>query len=81
MYCSSEQCVRMMLPHDMRAVRSRAVDSPMPDPAIATEGVFAETWEPLGDGQAPWSHWQEGPSADRGIPGREAEEMPRVGVS
>jgi TPP-dependent pyruvate/acetoin dehydrogenase alpha subunit len=37
----------------------KAVASPMPDPAIATEGVFAERWEPLGDGQAPWSRWSE----------------------
>jgi pyruvate dehydrogenase E1 component alpha subunit len=35
----------------------RAVASPMPDPGIATEGVFAESWEPLGDGEAPWSRW------------------------
>jgi TPP-dependent pyruvate/acetoin dehydrogenase alpha subunit len=35
----------------------RAVASPMPDPSIATEGVFAERWEPLGDGEAPWSRW------------------------
>jgi pyruvate dehydrogenase E1 component alpha subunit len=34
-----------------------ALDSPMPDPAVATEGVFAERWEPLGDGRAPWSRW------------------------
>ncbi|MGH2952559.1 MAG: thiamine pyrophosphate-dependent dehydrogenase E1 component subunit alpha [Solirubrobacterales bacterium] len=34
-----------------------ALDSPMPDPATATEGVFAEEWEPLGDGKAPWSVW------------------------
>ena len=33
--------------------------SPLPDPATATEGVFAERWEPLGDGQAPWSRWDE----------------------
>jgi TPP-dependent pyruvate/acetoin dehydrogenase alpha subunit len=37
----------------------RALESPMPDPAIATEGVFAERWEPLGDGEAPWSRWAE----------------------
>jgi TPP-dependent pyruvate/acetoin dehydrogenase alpha subunit len=37
----------------------RALDSPMPDPADATDGVFAESWEPLGDGQAPWSYWQD----------------------
>jgi pyruvate dehydrogenase E1 component alpha subunit len=34
-----------------------ALDSPMPDPATATDGVFAEQWEPLGDGKAPWSYW------------------------
>ena len=37
----------------------RALESPMPEPALAIEGVFAEAWEPLGDGQAPWSHWSE----------------------
>jgi hypothetical protein len=35
-----------------------ALAQPMPDPADATVGVFAEQWEPLGDGQAPWSRWQ-----------------------
>ena len=35
----------------------RAVASPMPDPAVATDGVFAESWEPLGEGEAPWSRW------------------------
>ena len=35
-----------------------ALASPMPDPAGATDGVFAEEWEALGDGKAPWSHWQ-----------------------
>jgi TPP-dependent pyruvate/acetoin dehydrogenase alpha subunit len=35
----------------------KAVASPMPDPELATEGVFAESWEPLGDGEAPWSRW------------------------
>jgi pyruvate dehydrogenase E1 component alpha subunit len=37
----------------------RALASPMPDPALAGEGVFAERWEPLGDGAAPWSGWAE----------------------
>jgi pyruvate dehydrogenase E1 component alpha subunit len=41
----------------------RALASPMPDPEIATEGVFAERWEPLGDGEAPWSRWSE-PAAE-----------------
>ena len=35
----------------------RAVASPMPDPQLAAAGVFAESWEPLGDGEAPWSRW------------------------
>ena len=34
-----------------------ALEQPMPDPATAHEGVFADRWEPLGDGQAPWSAW------------------------
>ena len=37
----------------------------MPDPELAHEGVFADAWEPLGDGQAPWSHWQEDGHAAR----------------
>ena len=42
-----------------------ALDSPMPDPRLATEGVFADTWEPMGDGQAPWSHWSQGNGTKR----------------
>jgi TPP-dependent pyruvate/acetoin dehydrogenase alpha subunit len=38
----------------------KALESPMPDPQLATDGVFADSWEALGDGQAPWSRWQEG---------------------
>jgi TPP-dependent pyruvate/acetoin dehydrogenase alpha subunit len=36
----------------------RALASPMPEATIASEGVFADEWEPLGDGQAPWSRWR-----------------------
>ncbi len=46
---------------DVRALIAEAAEtalaSPMPDPATAAEGVFAEQWEPLGDGHAPWSRW------------------------
>ncbi len=35
----------------------KALDSPMPDPQTATDGVFADELTPLGDGNAPWSHW------------------------
>ena len=34
-----------------------ALASPMPDPQIAAEGVFADDITPLGDGAAPWSRW------------------------
>ena len=54
----------------------RALASPMPDPGIATEGVFAAEWEPLGDGQAPWSRWSAGnghPAGDPGAPGHGEE--------
>ena len=37
----------------------QALDSPMPEPASATEGVFADAPTPLGDGRAPWSYWAE----------------------
>jgi pyruvate dehydrogenase E1 component alpha subunit len=37
----------------------RALASPMPEPGSALEGVFADRWEPLGDGVAPWSGWAE----------------------
>jgi TPP-dependent pyruvate/acetoin dehydrogenase alpha subunit len=36
----------------------KALESPMPDPDEARNGVFAEAVTPLGDGQAPWSHWE-----------------------
>ena len=36
-----------------------ALAQPMPDGGTAADGVFADKWEPLGDGQTPWSHWGE----------------------
>jgi TPP-dependent pyruvate/acetoin dehydrogenase alpha subunit len=35
----------------------QALASPLPEPEFALEGVFAQSSEPLGDGQAPWSRW------------------------
>jgi TPP-dependent pyruvate/acetoin dehydrogenase alpha subunit len=37
---------------------AKALESPMPEPAAALEGVFADDFAPLGDGQAPWSYWE-----------------------
>jgi TPP-dependent pyruvate/acetoin dehydrogenase alpha subunit len=44
----------------------KALDSPMPDPDGAAAGVFADEWEALGDGQAPWSYWTEEGHAGNG---------------
>jgi pyruvate dehydrogenase E1 component alpha subunit len=37
----------------------KALESAMPDPDQARDGVFADRWEPLGDGEAPWSFWSQ----------------------
>ena len=34
-----------------------ALAQPMPDPATAHDGVFADSDPEMGDGQAPWSRW------------------------
>jgi pyruvate dehydrogenase E1 component alpha subunit len=47
----------------------RALASPMPDPGLATSGVFAEAFEPLGDGHAPWSHWSRNGAGNGTAPG------------
>jgi pyruvate dehydrogenase E1 component alpha subunit len=36
----------------------RALASPPPDPDTALRGVFAEEFDDLGDGDAPWSYWR-----------------------
>jgi TPP-dependent pyruvate/acetoin dehydrogenase alpha subunit len=53
------QGIRDEVRADVEACARKALDSPMPDPEEALEGVFAEKWEPLGDGEAPWSYWSE----------------------
>jgi TPP-dependent pyruvate/acetoin dehydrogenase alpha subunit len=57
----------------------RALASPMPDPSIATEGVFADRWETLGDGEAPWSRWSAAEAAREGN-GRPASDGDRDGI-
>jgi TPP-dependent pyruvate/acetoin dehydrogenase alpha subunit len=56
-----------------------ALAQPMPDPAAATEGVFATEDPALGDGLAPWSRWASAvPAAsqeDRNPNGDRAQEV------
>jgi TPP-dependent pyruvate/acetoin dehydrogenase alpha subunit len=49
--------IRESCEREVAEAAERALASPMPDPEIALEGVFAERFEPLGDGRAPWSYW------------------------
>jgi TPP-dependent pyruvate/acetoin dehydrogenase alpha subunit len=44
----------------------RALASPMPQPDGALDGVFADRWEPLGDGEARWSTWRTANGAGNG---------------
>ena len=43
---------------------AKALESPMPDAAKALDGVYADQWEALGDGEAPWSRWAADDSAN-----------------
>ena len=56
----------------------RALASPMPEPSSALEGVFADRWEPLGDGMAPWSGWAEPGGARDGGHGADPTPDPTV---
>ena len=42
----------------VEAAAEGALAMPMPDPATARDGVFADDATPLGDGHAPWSGWE-----------------------
>ena len=52
------QSIRAEVTEYVKQCSETALASPMPDPNLAREGVFAEGFEPLGDGQAPWSYWR-----------------------
>jgi pyruvate dehydrogenase E1 component alpha subunit len=49
--------IRAGCEREIAEAAEKALASPMPEPEIAAEGVFAERFEPLGDGLAPWSRW------------------------
>ena len=42
---------------DIEAGVQEALQMPMPDPATATDGLFAEQANELLDGDAPYSYW------------------------
>jgi len=50
--------IRKSAEDEIAEAAERALASPMPDPDLAFEGVFAAEAGALGDGEAPWSHWQ-----------------------
>jgi TPP-dependent pyruvate/acetoin dehydrogenase alpha subunit len=49
--------IRSEVEREVAEAAEKALASPMPEPELATDGVFADRFEPLGDGQAPWSRW------------------------
>lgn len=49
--------IRASVREEMEAETAWALEQPMPDPATAEEGVFAEADPQLSDGRAPWSRW------------------------
>src|SRR3954453_10165168 len=53
---------------DVDECAAKALASPMPDPALASTGVFAEDFEALGDGHAPWSHVSHGHNGNGSAP-------------
>jgi TPP-dependent pyruvate/acetoin dehydrogenase alpha subunit len=55
--------IRTECEREVAEAAEKALASPMPDPDTAAEGVYAERFEPLGDGHAPWSRWADGGEA------------------
>jgi TPP-dependent pyruvate/acetoin dehydrogenase alpha subunit len=54
------ESIRSSVSEELDRATEWALDQPMPDPSVATAGVFAEADPELGDGEAPWSHWSDG---------------------
>ena len=51
------ESIRVAVAEELDRETEWALARPMPDPATATEGVFATADPALGDGRAPWSRW------------------------
>jgi TPP-dependent pyruvate/acetoin dehydrogenase alpha subunit len=49
--------IRASVAEELERETEWALAQPMPDPATATDGVFADSDPELGDGAAPWSRW------------------------
>jgi len=54
------ESIRASVKEELDGATEWALDQPMPDPGVATAGVFAEADPELGDGNAPWSRWKDG---------------------
>jgi TPP-dependent pyruvate/acetoin dehydrogenase alpha subunit len=52
------EAIRASVEEELERETAWALEQPMPDPQIATAGVFAESEPELGNGQAPWSRWE-----------------------
>ena len=57
--------IRQSVKREVDEAAQKALESPMPDPDTATDDVFADAFEPLGDGHAPWYRLED-PNALRG---------------
>jgi TPP-dependent pyruvate/acetoin dehydrogenase alpha subunit len=51
--------IRASVKEEIEKETEWALEQPMPDPATARDGVFADADPKLGDGNAPWSHWRQ----------------------
>jgi TPP-dependent pyruvate/acetoin dehydrogenase alpha subunit len=54
------ESIRCSVSEELDRATEWALGQPMPDPGVATGGVFAEADPELGDGEAPWSRWSDG---------------------
>jgi TPP-dependent pyruvate/acetoin dehydrogenase alpha subunit len=54
------ESIRASVKEELDRATEWALAQPMPEPSVATAGVFAEGEPELGDGAAPWSHWRDG---------------------
>jgi TPP-dependent pyruvate/acetoin dehydrogenase alpha subunit len=52
------EAIRASVEEELERETAWALEQPMPDPEIATAGVFADSEPELGNGQAPWSRWE-----------------------